>query len=116
MDHTDHTTPDTRAVVRAFNALAAQVRRLANIRQTDFALTPDADPRTGSDGTPDDHHVTHNTPTRLTTDWARARGYQVAATGAGTGAIALILQRGDDLLVCNLPAHLHWDGQRITLT
>jgi ferric-dicitrate binding protein FerR (iron transport regulator) len=65
--------------------------------------------------TPDDHHATLATPTWLTTEWAHTRGYQVAASGAGTGAIALILQRGDELLICNLPAHLHWDGHRITL-
>lgn len=66
--------------------------------------------------TPDDHHVTLATPTWLTTDWARRHGYQIAATGAGTGTISLVLQRGDELLICNLPARLHWDGQRITLT
>lgn len=65
--------------------------------------------------TPDDHHVTHATPTWLTTDWVYAHGYQIAATGAGTGAVALILQRDDELLIANLPAHLHWDGHRITL-
>lgn len=65
--------------------------------------------------TPDDHHVTLATQTWLTTKWVQRHGYQIAATGAGTGPVGLILQRGEELLVVNLPAHLHWDGQRIVL-
>lgn len=65
--------------------------------------------------TPNDLHVTHATQVSLTSEWVREHGYQIAATGAGTGAISLLLQRGDELLIANLPAHLHWDGQRIVL-
>ena len=65
--------------------------------------------------TPDDHHVTLATQTWLTTKWVQRHGYQIAATSTGTGIVGLILQRGDELLIVNLPAHLHWDGQRITL-
>ncbi|MFF9124379.1 hypothetical protein ACF09J_13895 [Streptomyces sp. NPDC014889] len=35
-------SPDARAVARAIDALSAQVKRLADTRQSDFALTPDA--------------------------------------------------------------------------
>jgi hypothetical protein len=35
-------SPDARAVVRAADALTTQVRRIADARQSDFALTPDA--------------------------------------------------------------------------
>jgi hypothetical protein len=47
------TSHDARAVVRAIDALTTQVQRLADYRQTDFALTPDAAddaPTTPDDG------------------------------------------------------------------
>ena len=65
--------------------------------------------------TPFDHHATYATQTWQTSEWVRSHGYQLAITGHGTSNLALILQRDDELLVANIPAHLHWDGQRITL-
>ncbi|MFF8412871.1 hypothetical protein [Streptomyces omiyaensis] len=65
--------------------------------------------------TPDDHHVTHATPTWHTADWARRYGYYVTVADISDGAIVLALRRDTDRLIATLPAHLHWDGHRIVL-
>ncbi|MFF7313365.1 hypothetical protein [Streptomyces sp. NPDC008137] len=67
-------SPDARAVVRALADLTTQVRRLADYRQSDFALTPDADdaPTTTADDeatTPAttcsaQYHGPHHVPTQ----------------------------------------------------
>lgn len=101
-------------VAAQYRAEADRHRHTSRARQDALAMANWLT-RTVANRTPNDHHVTHNTPTWLTIDWVRARGYQIAATGSGTGAVALILQRGDELLICNIPTRLHWDGHRITL-
>ncbi|MEU1071915.1 MULTISPECIES: hypothetical protein [unclassified Streptomyces] len=67
--------------------------------------------------TPDHHHATLITKCYYTLDWIRRHGYHAAVTGAGIGpgGVSIIMQRNDETVVANIPAHLHWDGQRITV-
>lgn len=65
----------------------------------------------------DEHRITYSTNVTDTMQWARNHGYRTAITGEGHGpdALALLLQRGAELLIVNVPATLHWDGERITI-
>ncbi len=80
----------------------------------DAQAMADALERMIANRTPNDHHATWSTSTHLTAEWARRHGYQIAVTGYG-GPAGFILQRGDHLVVANIPARLHWNGNKITL-
>ncbi|MGW7087531.1 hypothetical protein ACWGH2_29100 [Streptomyces sp. NPDC054871] len=66
---------------------------------------------------PDRHHVGYSTNIADTMQWAKGHGYRMAITGEGLGpeTLALLLQRASELIIVNVPATLHWDGERITI-
>lgn len=67
---------------------------------------------------PNTHHARYATYPHETMRWIREHGYHAAITGVGLGpgCLSLIIQRGDEPpIIANLPAHLDWDGERITV-
>ncbi|MEU5900574.1 hypothetical protein [Streptomyces venezuelae] len=66
---------------------------------------------------PDEHRIRFSTNVADTLQWAKRHGYRTAITGEriGPDAVALLLQRDTELIIVNVPATLHWDGERITV-
>lgn len=57
---------------------------------------------------PGEHHIDYATSIPASMRWARSHGYRTAITGEGHGpdVLALLLQRGNELLIVNVPATL----------